>query len=404
MEFRESLTERITKEHRPPLPTAEMTPAGVALIRRLLRDTTCPEIDLYLQTANDAPLDASKPAETAAKRGELDKKRIEAVEGVVMALRPGTKVRVTLIDPHEVGMAGVEAQAGFAAILRTPTAPVGGLTSDQILGVTIGSSTTPGGGGSPSPPPSPPPPDPSGPATGAADAAGGVRHEGEGAAEFRPRNPGAGAAGSTGRRPGRWPRPGPRAGTWCRAVVVRPLLRPAREEGPGRLQAVESPDPALLVEAEVGGEGGLDESVPQQVRPKKRAVDLGVRRGLVFRGRRGQRAVDPDRLGCGLARSSRSASAVAMWPGPGRSGRRCRRSIGRRLDVIRTSGRRNGAAIPSARRRAAGKDSGLTNRAERFDNATARESPRAKYLSFSENLVKHIGAIWYFVRDCNLSL
>ena len=55
--------------------------------------------------------------------------------------------------------------------------------------------------------------------------------------------------------------------------------------------------------------------------------------------------------------------------------------------------------IPSKRHRAVGKDSGQTNRIERF-NCTLRQRVSRlvrKTLSFSKKLENHIGAIWYFV-------
>ena len=62
--------------------------------------------------------------------------------------------------------------------------------------------------------------------------------------------------------------------------------------------------------------------------------------------------------------------------------------------------------IPSKRHRAVGKDSGQTNRIERF-NCTLRQRVSRlvrKTLSFSKKLENHIGAIWYFVHYYNASL
>ena len=62
--------------------------------------------------------------------------------------------------------------------------------------------------------------------------------------------------------------------------------------------------------------------------------------------------------------------------------------------------------IPSKRHRAVGKDSGQTNRIERF-NCTLRQRVSRlvrKTLSFSKKLENHIGAIWYFVHHYNTSL
>ena len=62
--------------------------------------------------------------------------------------------------------------------------------------------------------------------------------------------------------------------------------------------------------------------------------------------------------------------------------------------------------LPSQRHRAVGKDSGQTNRIERF-NCTLRQRVSRlvrKTLSFSKKLDNHIGAIWYFIHHYNASL
>jgi IS1 family transposase len=62
--------------------------------------------------------------------------------------------------------------------------------------------------------------------------------------------------------------------------------------------------------------------------------------------------------------------------------------------------------IPSKRHRQVGKETGKTNRIERF-NCTLRQRVSRlvrKTLSFSKKLLNHIGAIWYFVHDYNTSL
>ena len=62
--------------------------------------------------------------------------------------------------------------------------------------------------------------------------------------------------------------------------------------------------------------------------------------------------------------------------------------------------------IPGKRHRAVGKDSGQTNRIERF-NCTLRQRVSRlvrKTLSFSKKLENHIGAIWTFIHHYNASL
>ncbi|MBD2006912.1 MULTISPECIES: IS1 family transposase, partial [Cyanophyceae] len=62
--------------------------------------------------------------------------------------------------------------------------------------------------------------------------------------------------------------------------------------------------------------------------------------------------------------------------------------------------------IPSKRHKAVGKNSGLTNHIERFNNTMRQRISRLvrKTLSFSKNLENHIGAIWYFIHHYNASL
>lgn len=62
--------------------------------------------------------------------------------------------------------------------------------------------------------------------------------------------------------------------------------------------------------------------------------------------------------------------------------------------------------FPSKRHKAVGKDSGLTNHIERFNNTLRQRISRLvrKTLSFSKKLENHIGAIWYFIHYYNSCL
>jgi IS1 family transposase len=69
-------------------------------------------------------------------------------------------------------------------------------------------------------------------------------------------------------------------------------------------------------------------------------------------------------------------------------------------------GAASAAVLLRQRQRAVGKESGLTNRIERF-NCTLRQSISRlvrKTLSFSKKLDNHIGAIWYFIHHYKASL
>jgi len=64
------------------------------------------------------------------------------------------------------------------------------------------------------------------------------------------------------------------------------------------------------------------------------------------------------------------------------------------------------AVLPRHQHQAVGKESGLTNYVERFNNTARQRISRLvrKTLSFSKKLQNHIGALWYFVHHYNLSL
>jgi insertion element IS1 protein InsB len=64
------------------------------------------------------------------------------------------------------------------------------------------------------------------------------------------------------------------------------------------------------------------------------------------------------------------------------------------------------SAIPKDQHRAAGKETGLTNHIERFNNTLRQRVSRLvrKTLSFSKKIENHIGAIWYLIHHYNENL
>ena len=62
--------------------------------------------------------------------------------------------------------------------------------------------------------------------------------------------------------------------------------------------------------------------------------------------------------------------------------------------------------FPTKRHKAVGKETGLTNHIERFNNTVRQRVSRLvrKTLSFSKKTENHIGAIWLFVHHYNNSL
>jgi len=64
------------------------------------------------------------------------------------------------------------------------------------------------------------------------------------------------------------------------------------------------------------------------------------------------------------------------------------------------------SVIPSVQHRAVGKETGLTNHIERFNNTLRQRVSRLvrKTLSFSKKIENHIGAIWYLIHHYNENL
>ena len=62
--------------------------------------------------------------------------------------------------------------------------------------------------------------------------------------------------------------------------------------------------------------------------------------------------------------------------------------------------------FPTYRHKAVGKETGLTNYIERFNNTLRQRVSRLvrDTRSFSKKLENHIGAIWYFIHHYNSSL
>jgi IS1 family transposase len=65
-----------------------------------------------------------------------------------------------------------------------------------------------------------------------------------------------------------------------------------------------------------------------------------------------------------------------------------------------------GTVFPKKRHKAVGKETGLKNYIERFNNTMRQRILRLvrKTISFSKKLSNHIGAIWYFIHEYNASL
>lgn len=100
-------------------------------------------------------------------------------------------------------------------------------------------------------------------------------------------------------------------------------------------------------------------------------------------------------VGCHIGARSRE-SARALWQSLPAVYRQCATVYTDFWEAYET-------VIPAKRHRAVGKESGLTNYIERFNNTLRQRVSRLvrKTLSFSKKLENHVGAIWNFIHEYN---
>jgi hypothetical protein len=125
----------------------KLTPGGVQALAYLARRRPTPDPVVYVQTAQDIPLDAGSVDKFADERSKLDGKRVEAVRKALAAMTAGRGVNFEVLvhDPHEVGMSSNamlrqinSRDAGMQGVLSAPSGTVGANPA----------STGGGGGGS----------------------------------------------------------------------------------------------------------------------------------------------------------------------------------------------------------------------------------------------------------------
>jgi hypothetical protein len=90
--------------------TAKLNGAGIAHLAYLARRRPYPDTTVYLQTAQDVERDATDPGVTAARRQELDGKRVEAVQAFLTAQTAGRgplAFRVLVHDPSDPAVGGI---------------------------------------------------------------------------------------------------------------------------------------------------------------------------------------------------------------------------------------------------------------------------------------------------------
>jgi insertion element IS1 protein InsB len=106
-------------------------------------------------------------------------------------------------------------------------------------------------------------------------------------------------------------------------------------------------------------------------------------------------AITREVIGCHIGDRSRE-SARELWKSLPGVYRQCATVYTDYWEAYKT-------VIPTKRHRAVGKDSGLTNYIERFNNTLRQRVSRLvrKTLSFSKKVENHIGAIWNFIHEYN---
>jgi hypothetical protein len=117
-----------------------LTVAGQERLKYLARRRPAPDPMVFVQTAQDAVYDPAKSPEVNAKvRGDLDARRVAAVENYLATISGGVApFQVFVHNPPEVGMAGVHADPALRQMYTTPRATLPGQ---------VGTSSSGGGGG-----------------------------------------------------------------------------------------------------------------------------------------------------------------------------------------------------------------------------------------------------------------
>ena len=123
--------------------TDRLNGAGMDKLDQLARRRPAPDTRLYLQTARDIAYDADKPSEYAAKRNDLDTKRIAAIQKYLAATLTGRPANFD-IQVHDPAYPGIEGAAP-RVVIPSPQTRIAGTGPAVVV---------------PAPAPVPPPPPP----------------------------------------------------------------------------------------------------------------------------------------------------------------------------------------------------------------------------------------------------
>ena len=131
--------------------TDKLNGAGMDKLDQIARRRPHPDPRVFLQTARDHAYDAAKPEEYAAKRQELDTRRVAAVQKYLSATLTGRPATFD-IQIHDPAVPGIEGAAP-RLVLPTPQSRVGGLQTPAAPAGTA-APQAPGTAAPPPPPPS----------------------------------------------------------------------------------------------------------------------------------------------------------------------------------------------------------------------------------------------------------
>jgi hypothetical protein len=135
--------------------TDKLNGAGMDKLDQIARRRPHPDPRVFLQTARDMAYDAAKPEEYAAKRQELDTRRVAAVQKYLSASLTGRPATFD-IQIHDPSVPGIEGAAP-RVVVPSPQSRVGGVLTPVA---TSGGTAAPAPGTA-----APPPPPPSGGST-----------------------------------------------------------------------------------------------------------------------------------------------------------------------------------------------------------------------------------------------
>lgn len=140
--------------------TDKLNGEGMDKLDQLARRRPHPDTRLFLQTARDIPYEAEKPGDYAAKRVELDSRRVVAIQKYLKATLTGRETAFD-VQIHDPQYPGVDVNPGVAPRVYVPSPQErsrgANVPTVPVTGVN-GAASSSGGGAAGGPGGAPPPP------------------------------------------------------------------------------------------------------------------------------------------------------------------------------------------------------------------------------------------------------